>query len=189
MPSASTARPLAASAAIESSLCERTMPGSVHVAISSVCVRSIFNASRPSPPALRAPLVGPRKNSTPAHYRGARHNPQKTAPWGALLQSNIRRVNCLRGFDARSGAELHSRLDGARGDELARGELLALAQLRAQHFDASALRAHLEAALGHFHHLADFSLDGAKGAHGVLACIENLQLGAAERAPGAGRGI
>src|SRR4051812_43354017 len=41
MPSASTTRPLAASAAIESSLCERTMPGSVQLAISSTCVRSI----------------------------------------------------------------------------------------------------------------------------------------------------
>src|SRR6478609_1690920 len=41
MPSASTTRPLAGSAAIESSLCERTIPGSVQVAISSVCVRSI----------------------------------------------------------------------------------------------------------------------------------------------------
>src|SRR5688572_23812711 len=41
MPSASTTRPLAASAAIESSLCERTMPGSVLLAISRVWVRSI----------------------------------------------------------------------------------------------------------------------------------------------------
>ena len=41
MPSASTTRPFAASAAIESSLCERTMPGSVQLAISRVWVRSI----------------------------------------------------------------------------------------------------------------------------------------------------
>src|SRR6266850_3747217 len=43
MPSASTTSPFAASAAIESSLCERTMPGSVQVAISSVCVRSMLS--------------------------------------------------------------------------------------------------------------------------------------------------
>src|SRR5688500_9676651 len=42
MPSASTTRPLAASAAIESSLCERTMPGSVQVAISRAWVRSVL---------------------------------------------------------------------------------------------------------------------------------------------------
>src|SRR5688572_11898327 len=41
MPSASTTSPFAASAAIESSLCERTMPGSVQLAISRVCVRSM----------------------------------------------------------------------------------------------------------------------------------------------------
>src|SRR5258706_15574609 len=41
MPSASTTRPFAGSAAIESSLCERTMPGSVQVAISRVWVRSM----------------------------------------------------------------------------------------------------------------------------------------------------
>jgi hypothetical protein len=35
MPSASTTSPLAGSKAIESSLCERTMPGSVQLAISS----------------------------------------------------------------------------------------------------------------------------------------------------------
>src|SRR5690349_24503028 len=41
MPSASTTRPFAASAAIESSLCERTMPGSVELAISMIPVRSM----------------------------------------------------------------------------------------------------------------------------------------------------
>src|SRR5688572_21345516 len=41
MPSASTTSPFAASAAIESSLCERTMPGSVQLAISRTCVRSM----------------------------------------------------------------------------------------------------------------------------------------------------
>src|SRR5258706_5635494 len=41
MPSASTTRPFAGSAAIESSLCKRTMPGSVQVAISRVWVRSM----------------------------------------------------------------------------------------------------------------------------------------------------
>src|SRR5437870_8620922 len=41
MPSASTTRPFAASAAIESSLCERTIPGSVQLEISSTCVRSM----------------------------------------------------------------------------------------------------------------------------------------------------
>src|SRR5258706_13490808 len=41
MPSASTTRPFTGSAAIESSLCERTMPGSVQVAISRVWVRSM----------------------------------------------------------------------------------------------------------------------------------------------------
>src|SRR3954464_3814249 len=42
MPSASTTTPFAASEATESSLCERTMPGSVLLTISRVCVRSIF---------------------------------------------------------------------------------------------------------------------------------------------------
>src|SRR5258706_2608429 len=41
MPSASTTRPFTGSAAIESSLCERTMPGSVQVAISRVWVSSM----------------------------------------------------------------------------------------------------------------------------------------------------
>src|ERR1051325_2940307 len=41
MPSASTTRPFAASAAIESSLCERTIPESVQLAISSTWVRSM----------------------------------------------------------------------------------------------------------------------------------------------------
>src|SRR5262245_7253186 len=41
MPSASTTRPLPGSAAIESSLCERTMPGSVQVATSRTWVRSM----------------------------------------------------------------------------------------------------------------------------------------------------
>src|SRR5258706_3088710 len=41
MPSASTTRPFAASAAIESSLWERTMPGSVQVAISRIWLRSM----------------------------------------------------------------------------------------------------------------------------------------------------
>src|SRR4051812_20510768 len=41
MPSASTTSPFAASAATESSLCERTMPGSVALAMSKVCFRSI----------------------------------------------------------------------------------------------------------------------------------------------------
>src|SRR3954462_2205051 len=46
MPSARTTRPFAGSAAIESSLCERTIPGSVQVAISSVCVRSMYSGVR-----------------------------------------------------------------------------------------------------------------------------------------------
>src|SRR5687768_478862 len=41
MPSASTTRPLAGSDAIESSLCERTIPGSVALVISSIWERSI----------------------------------------------------------------------------------------------------------------------------------------------------
>jgi hypothetical protein len=44
IPSASTTSPLAASEAIESSLCDRTMPGSVQLAISRVCVRSMRRA-------------------------------------------------------------------------------------------------------------------------------------------------
>src|SRR5258708_37888890 len=42
MPSASTTSPLAASAATESSLCDRTMPGSVELVISRTWVRSIL---------------------------------------------------------------------------------------------------------------------------------------------------
>src|SRR5260221_13581950 len=42
MPSASTTNPLAASAATESSLCDRTMPGSVELVISRIWVRSIL---------------------------------------------------------------------------------------------------------------------------------------------------
>ena len=41
MPSASTTSPWAASVAIESSLCARTIPGSVQLAISSTCARSM----------------------------------------------------------------------------------------------------------------------------------------------------
>src|SRR5919198_983261 len=46
MPSASTTRPLAGSAATESSLCERTIPGSVALAISMTSVRFKERASQ-----------------------------------------------------------------------------------------------------------------------------------------------
>src|SRR5688572_15102389 len=166
MPSARTIRPLAASAAIESSLCERTMPGSVQVAISRVWLRS-----------MRANAAGRRsknRNSTaPSRY--------SAAPWGALLQPDARRVNDL--------AEDEARLDRAGGEQLPGCDLLAIPQLRAQHFDAPALRSHLEGLVGDFHHLADFALDCAVGSHDVFAGIENLQLAARSGAPGAGRGI
>src|SRR5215510_1983278 len=46
IPSASTTSPFAASAATESSLCERTMPGSVQLAISSAWLRFIARPDR-----------------------------------------------------------------------------------------------------------------------------------------------
>src|SRR4029079_9445628 len=46
MPSARTTRPLAASEAIEFSLCERTIPGSVQLAISIAWVRSMCGSVR-----------------------------------------------------------------------------------------------------------------------------------------------
>src|SRR5918992_2654703 len=148
MPSASTMRPLAASAAIESSLCERTMPGSVQVAISRVWLRS-----------MRAKAAsGPSKNrnsTAPSRY--------SAAPWGALLQPDARRVNDLGQHEAR--------FNGPAGDQFTRGHLLALAELRAQHFDASALRGHLEGFVGDFDHFADFALDGAESSYAVLAGV------------------
>src|SRR5512134_1078285 len=87
MPSASTTSPFTGSAAIESSLCERTMPGSVHVAISRLWLRSISSSSQ-----LAANLV---------------QRPPPPASPAALLQPNARRVNDL--------AEDLPRLDRSRG--------------------------------------------------------------------------
>src|SRR5919109_2423722 len=112
MPSASTTRPFAGSAAIESSLCERTIPGSVHVAISRFWLRSISASSRSLS-----------RNADP-------NRPLPAYPWAALLQPNARRVNDLAEHGARS--------DGAGRKQLSRRHFLAVAQLRAQHFDPPA---------------------------------------------------
>src|SRR5687767_7427821 len=83
MPSASTTSPFAASAAIESSLCERTMPGSVQVAISRFWLRSINEqvSDHQQPPDAGENRIS--KSAPPAY------------PWGALLQPYARRVNDL----------------------------------------------------------------------------------------------
>src|SRR3990170_3224361 len=126
MPSASTTSPFAASAAIESSLCERTMPGSVQVAISRFWLRSI---NEQVPDHEQPPDGGDNRisKSAPPAY-----------PWGALLQPYARRVNDLADSGPHSGSEDGARLEAARGKQFSGRELLAVAELCAQHFDAPA---------------------------------------------------
>src|SRR5216683_1323478 len=106
MPSARTIRPFAASAAIESSLCERTMPGSVQVAISRLCVRSmraltVENDERDDDGEAEEPIGLPEAGFHAALHvsrrrgRRGKHPPLKTAAWGALLQSIISCVKYL----------------------------------------------------------------------------------------------
>src|SRR5215212_4368691 len=164
MPSASTTSPLTGSAAIESSLCERTMPGSVQVAISRFWLRSI-NAS-PLPDAGKNRIS---KSAPPAY------------PWGALLQCYVRRVNDL--------AQLGAGLDRAACKQFTCRDFLPVAELGAQHFDAPALGGDLEGLVRDFNHFADFSLDGAEGAYRMLARVEDLQLGAGQGGPRARRRV
>src|SRR4026208_86301 len=127
MPSASTTRPLTGSAAFESSLCERTMPGSVQVAISRFWLRSI-NAS-PLPDAGKNRIS---KSAPPAY------------PWGALLQPYARIVNDLAEQLRASGPQYRAGFYRPACKQFSRRDFLAIAQLRAQHFDAPALRRDLE---------------------------------------------
>src|SRR5436190_23632949 len=99
--------------------------------------------------------------------------PLKTAGSRALLQSNISRVKCLRGFWA-SAAEQRSRLDVARGKKLRGCDFFPIAELGAQHLDAAALGRDLEGLLRRFNDFADFSLDRAEGADRQLARVEDL---------------
>src|SRR6185503_17519069 len=172
MPSASTTSPLTGSAAIESSLCERTMPGSVQVAISRFWLRSINESPLPAAGKNRSS-----KSAPPAY------------PWGALLQPYARRVNDLAYQDAASGPQDRSRFYRPACKQLSRRDFLAVAELRAQHFDAPALRRDLERLVGDFDHFADFSLDGAEGSHRMLARVEDLQLAAAQGGPRARRRV
>src|SRR3990170_2899556 len=177
MPSASTTSPFAASAAIESSLCERTMPGSVQVAISRFWLRSI---NEQVPDHEQPPDAGKNRisKSAPPAY-----------PWGALLQPYARRVNDLAKARPRSGPQDRTRLHLAARKQFSGRDFLSVAELCAQHFDAPALRGDLEGLVRDFKHFADFSLHRAEGAHWMLARVEDLQLGAAERGPGARRRI
>src|SRR2546421_11705898 len=80
-------------------------------------------------------------------------------------------------------------LDLAARDKLGRRDFFAFAELRAQHFDTSALRGHLEALVRDFNHFADLALHGAESAHGVLARIKELYFPPLERGPCARRGV
>src|SRR5438309_2229828 len=95
----------------------------------------------------------------------------------------------LLGSGADSVPERCSGLDLTRGHELRGGDFFPLAELGAQHFDAPALGAHLEALVRNFNHFADLALHRAEGAHQVLARIEDLQLLTGERGPGPGRRV
>src|ERR1051326_3911698 len=80
MPSASTTRPFAESAAIESSLCERTIPGSVQVAISRFCERSAMSE-------LDVDAAG---GGGGARRRGGKRGAQRSGELLARLEARLR---------------------------------------------------------------------------------------------------
>jgi len=91
--------------------------------------------------------------------------------------------------EMKSVAEDRAGLDCARGKQLRGGEFLAIAELGAQHFDAAALSADLEALVGQFDYFADLALDRTERAHRMLAGVEDLQFFFFQRGPGARRGV
>src|SRR5205809_8123222 len=95
----------------------------------------------------------------------------------------------LLGSGADSVPEYSSRLDLTRGHELRGSDFFRLAELGAQHLDAPALGAHLEALVRNFNHFADLALHRAEAAHRMLARIEDLQFLPGERGPGPGRRV
>src|SRR5574341_1597218 len=182
MPSASTTSPFAGSAAIESSLCERTMPGSVQVAISSCCARSDMAARvrgwRPSKRRrirLAADLLSRTRISSP---------PLPLIP-GPHCCSLMREESTIY----RSNSKYCPRLDRPSGKQFSGRDFFAVAELGAQHLDAAALGRNLKALVRDFHHLADLALDRAERAHRMLARVEDLQFLPFDRRPGAGRGV
>src|ERR1044071_970291 len=200
MPSASTTSPCAASVAIESSLCERTIPGSVQLAISSTCARSMrlhhgFHFSSPG-----ASLDGSHGRLFYAALSRALKRPENSVISGIfavkpklrqIFRRALARPARKRDLKRRNRlqAEPRARLHLARGNELGRGQLLAIAELRLAGVDAAALRGDDEAAVPHLDHLADLALHRAEGAHQLLAAVEELQLHAIQRGPGTGRRI
>src|SRR4051812_6980438 len=104
MPSASTTRPFAASAATESSLCERTMPGSVALAMSKVCFRSM-RVDRSKLDVHRAAGGGRRRG---AGERGA----QRAGEFLAGLEA-LRRILRERRFDEGGDALRDGRVHAA----------------------------------------------------------------------------
>src|SRR4029079_5266287 len=93
----------------------------------------------------------------------------------------------LRG--SRSASQDAARLDRAAQDQLCSADLLAVAQFRLADVDATALRGDHHAPVLRLDHLADLSLHGAERTHELLARVEELQLRAIERRPGARRRI
>src|SRR5262249_17269808 len=86
-------------------------------------------------------------------------------------------------------AERRAGLDLARGNELRGSQLLAVAELRLAGVNASALRGDDQAAVLRLDDLADLALHRAEGARELLAAVEELQLHAVQRGPGARRRI
>src|SRR3990167_2675113 len=101
MPSASTTSPLAAFEAIESSLWERTIPGSVQLAISRACVRSMRRSELNIHPAA----AGPRGGFRPGGGGGGGRGPARR---GAASEGGAqRRGKLLPGLEALVGILRH----------------------------------------------------------------------------------
>src|SRR3974377_1291540 len=79
--------------------------------------------------------------------------------------------------------------DAVLRDELRRGDFLAVFVLGLEHLDAPSLGGHEEALRADFGDLADLALHRAEGAYQMLAAVENLDLFAVQRGPGAWSGI
>src|SRR3989442_3904351 len=95
--------------------------------------------------------------------------------WIVAVKTTLRQIfTRVLESEMKSVAEDRAGLDRARGNKLRGAQFLAVAELGAQHFDAAALSADLEALVGQLDQFADLALDRAESAHRMLAGIEDL---------------